>query len=1109
MSREMYSEVRSIILKELKRDLIGPDYIEEDILVETPTQAYITGILYPLEAEVEEEELLEDIYSGEGDSKSSVDDETSEENPNAIKITQQKQSSLGMRFFVAETTEKVNVKIKWGEYKKVVVKDEKTGKKSQSWERVIITHSMEVDLRNSRKKLELIDENTKDHLRNIYFVLDKRKIKDTSNYIVSLFLVNQNVDKTNQKSIFQSSMEVSGVNDTKIFLSENSARLKQDDFQEFLYRNKPVFAKGYGCAVEWENFDSKVASRLKTAFIPSHEIESMSTELPDDLESGVFLEANFSIRSMAKEEDSKVLITSLYDLAERYENWIKRLPINKVEDHNSAQNILDNCYSTLKRIRSGIRILENNPKAYKAFKFMNEVMHTQISMKNYAKNNQNTTLVDELRKENFNWRPFQLAFILLNIEGVVDKESPDRELVDLLWFPTGGGKTEAYLGIIAFLLAYRRLTNDSKNSYEKDGGVTVILRYTLRLLTTQQRDRLMRLIAAAEYIRATNPNGLGEKEISIGFWVGGQVTANKFSDLKEAPYKTASQVENEYNKIRKQVIECPCCGTKDPSYKFLPNEQYNTEKTGVEIKCRNSSCYYYENHMPIYLIDEEIYKKAPTIIISTVDKFARIAWDEKTGSIFGKVDRYCERCGYIAEGEDHAEFHRKPSAKVKKVKPFYPPELIIQDELHLITGPLGTIYGLYETAIEELSSAYINGEKIKPKYIAATATIKNAEEQVQKVFGRESVSQFPPPGLSIEDSFYGREVNVNEFPFRLYTGICVSGHSMKTVLLRVYAVLLQVTETLNTSSEYSKYKDFVDPYRTLIGYFNSVRELGGTVRLLDDDIKKRIQFLKNRYGYTKARYLDNTEELTSRIPSYRIPKVLELLEKQIGNKEIDVALATNMISVGMDVDRLGMMVVTGQPKQTSEYIQASSRIGRSKPGLVVTIYNPYRARDLSHYENFKGYHSRLYNYVEGTTATPYAARARDRALHALAVSIIRLSNKDAASNKKASMINSANTKELYEAVEKRVTVSDVKNKKDTMKDLKNFVDKWRLLSTDYPALQYYVFPKNNKVPEEYYRLLSRFNDLKPKNNNEYDTLDSMRQIESTSKIFIYEGWEKK
>lgn len=497
-------------------------------------------------------------------------------------------------------------------------------------------------------------------------------------------------------------------------------------------------------------------------------------------------------------------------------------------------------------------------------------------------------------------------------------------------------------------------------------------------------------------------------------------------------------------------------------------------KTGIEIYCTNMECYYSKYHIPVYLIDEEIYRKTPTVIISTVDKFARLPWDEKTAALFGKVDRLCEKCGYIAEGEAHPSRHIKPSAKVHTVKPFYPPELIIQDELHLITGPLGTIYGLYESAIDELTTANINGVRMPAKYVAATATIKNANDQVRKVFGKTQVFQFPPAGLSVEDSFFGKEQPLDDFPFRLYAGVCVSGQSMKTVILRVYAVLLQVSETILFEERYAKYVPYIDPYRTLIGYFNSVRELGGAVWLLADDIGKRIQRIVEKYGYSKRRYINKNKELTSRVPSYEIPKVLELLERKVGDKELDVALATNMISVGMDVDRLGLMVINGQPKQTSEYIQASSRVGRSKPGLVVTVYNPYRPRDLSHYENFKGYHSRLYNFVEGTTATPFAARARDRALHALIVGLIRLQYPNLAKDEAASEIVNLDLFSVKETLINRVKTVDSKNLLDTIQDINQFLDLWIEAAELYPDLKYYYYPSKERIEK---RINDYFQDL--------------------------------
>lgn len=1108
MSRQVYAEVREIFVNELKRDLIGPNYNEEDILTEAPSQAYLTGILFPMDSENTELEELSEPHLPTAEEtdyeRTETGEETENDRINILKL-KKRQNSFGLKVYVNEDVKKIMAIIKWGEYRKEKRVNEKTNKEYPVWVRNVIVHKVEILLDKEEYKIELPK---KGDIGNIQLIQKKIQIKGSSNNLVSVFIVNRNVDKTNKKSIYQVSIELMDQQSKSIFIPENLARKDTSNFQEFLYRNKPIFAKGFGCAVEWSNFDSNRAKYIKTSFIPTHEVEGMSTELPINQEHGALPDDFFSIRKMAYENNKKVLLERLENLADRYKTWIEELPINNVEDKEAANKAIEKCKDSLRRILEGIAILRDNKNAYKAFIFMNEVMHTQISMKNYSKNNTETTLERELLKENFSWRPFQLAFILQNIKGIVDPASTDREIVDLLWFPTGGGKTEAYLGIIAFLLGYRRITKDEINSYNKDGGVTIILRYTLRLLTTQQRDRLMRLIVAAEYLRNQNKQLYGNSEFSIGFWVGGQVTANKFEQLQESNYRADWQVRKEYEKIQSQLIECPCCGTKNPVYKFLPDKKVNTPKTGIEIMCRNIDCFYHERHIPVYLVDEEIYRKAPSVIISTVDKFARLPWDEKTKNIFGKVDRYCEKCGYIASGEKHSSRHNNPTAKVISVKEFYPPELIIQDELHLITGPLGTIFGLYETSVENLSTALVNGNIYPPKYIAATATINNAGEQIKKVFSRSDFSQFPPAGLSIEDSFFGREQSLKESPFRLYAGVCVSGQSVKTVLLRVFAVLLQVSENILHDPKYAKYVEFIDPYRTVIGYFNSIRELGGAVRLLDDDIRKRIQTLKNKYGYPKERYIDNQEELTSRIPSHRIPEILELLEKSTGNNELDVALATNMISVGMDVDRLGLMIVNGQPKQTSEYIQASSRVGRSKPGLVVTVYNPYRPRDLSHYENFKGYHSRLYNYVEGTTATPFAARARDRALHASAVAILRLKNDSLSKNEEAYNINTINIADLKNVFYKRVSISDIKNIHETMNDLDNFIDNWLGLSASNTSLQYYFYPNKKNLEKSELRLLSRFNDRVPKVIEEYDTLDSMRQIETSSKIYIKEGWNE-
>ena len=835
------------------------------------------------------------------------------------------------------------------------------------------------------------------------------------------------------------------------------------------------------------------------------------------------------------------VISSLHILTSMYGSWITNTLANDKAMNNAkfkvtGQEIIDKCTEANRRMNVGIDLIESDEKVYQAFMFMNQAMYLQRSITAFSKDygigikcslsDYMKDIPEKGRKQDHSvWRPFQIAFVLLNLYGIIDGESLEREIVDLLYFPTGGGKTEAYLGLIAFAIAYRRLTATEETEYEKDGGVTVFLRYTLRLLTTQQRDRLIRLIVAMERLREKNPELYGKERITIGFWVGGNVTPNKFSDYSD----TDQFKKKEFiRKLTKQIIKCPYCG------KVITKDEYEINEKGksVKIHCADSLCMFSKRSgrtIPVYLVDEEIYAKCPTVIISTVDKFARLPWSEQVGLIFGKTDRYCTRCGHIAIGERHAGRHKADGAaglekaETVQCKPFYPPELIIQDELHLITGPLGTIYGGYETVVEEMCCIEKNGKKIRPKYVVSTATIKNAGEQIKYLYGREKFMQFPPSGFDTRDSFFIKEVplpvnnlaNTSEEelqtmaangqkPFRQYVGVCASGQSVKTTLIRLYSIILQTALDLSKEPEF---EDYIDPYYTLIGYFNSIRELGGAVRLLDDDIASRIRVVKNKYNSPEPRYLnfEGKKEITSRIPSWEIAQVLEKLAVSFDkNKErqgcYDVVIATNMIAVGMDVDRLGLMSVVGQPKQNSEYIQATSRVGRQYPGVIFTVYNPYRPRDLSNYENFAGFHSQMYRYVEGTTATPFAARARDRVLHALVVALLRLQIETMADNSGASNINNIAESQINEIKDKilaRVKITSAASYADTEKEIDEFINIWKNIAKD-DKLYYYV----PAVAEDKKRLLTYYGEFY--GDKEKPTLNSMRDVEQSSTVFYWE-----
>ena len=656
------------------------------------------------------------------------------------------------------------------------------------------------------------------------------------------------------------------------------------------------------------------------------------------------------------------------------------------------------------------------------------------------------------------WRPFQLAFVLLNLPALTDPAHPDRvpdghrALVDLLFFPTGGGKTEAYLGLAAYTFAIRRLqrvVGTGASARSGEGGVAVLMRYTLRLLTAQQFQRAAALVCAAEVLRRSaveaGDTRWGAEPFRIGLWVGGAVSPNWYdaaaeqvSDVRDAPSSKRAGVL--------QTLACPWCGTKLLAQRDLHPDD---DRRRILLYCPSGEgpdpCPFSEmkspaEGLPILTVDEEIYRCLPSLVIATVDKLAQLPWHGYAGMLFGRVSSRCPRHGYRHDdlddrtgcGQRHNDSRLSglPAVTSQPVTRLRPPDLIIQDELHLISGALGTTVGLFEAAVDELCRWRVGDVLTGPKIVASTATTKRAPEQVRGVFAR-GLAVFPPPVLDITDTFFSRQVPVTpETPGRRYLGICAHGVRLKSAEIRLAEILLIAGQSL-----FDAYGAVADPYMTVVGYFNATRELAGMRRYLDDDVTTRVR----RHG--RPRGLSERiqspagmlaiEELTSRISSADISSVLKRLEagfdpefdtsgrrRAIGldrsdamkNKRpqhslaerdferikadgvpVDVVLATSMLQVGVDVSRFGLMVVTGQPKNTAEYIQASSRVGRSaeKPGLVVTLYNWSRPRDLAHYEDFEHYHATYYRQVEALSVTPYTRRALDRGTAATFVAAVR------------------------------------------------------------------------------------------------------------------------
>jgi hypothetical protein len=521
-------------------------------------------------------------------------------------------------------------------------------------------------------------------------------------------------------------------------------------------------------------------------------------------------------------------------------------------------------------------------------------------------------------------------------------------------------------------------------------GVAVLLRYTLRLLTLDQLGRAATLVCALEMIRREQPVRLGAVRFAVGLWVGRSATANTMTEISEklTEYKTSS-AKNPASPF--PLTHCPWCRTKlgPDSFALRPTKKAPTD---VIAGCLDTGCDFNPNRngegLPVLFVDEQIYRELPAFLIATVDKFAMLPWRGEAGMLFGRVLARQGRTflGPLDDSQSGAE--KLPSG-------LRPPELIVQDELHLISGPLGTMVGLYETAVEALCTRDDGGRRIRPKILASTATVRRARDQIQALMGRQSTALFPPPGPNDSETFFASVDRSG--PGRLYVGVAAPGRAMKAITLRVYVALLSAAEKLYGAAD----KDAADAYMTLVGYFNSLRELGGMRRLVEDDVRIRCAKADERqplddpapHAHLMSRNLQKEPvELTSREKTARIAESKARLQKPHADPDhVDVLLASNMISVGVDIDRLGLMVLAGQPKTTAEYIQASSRVGRQAkwPGLVVTCFNLHKPRDRSHYEQFAAYHQSFYRFVEVTSLTPFAGPALDRGMVGALVAMTR------------------------------------------------------------------------------------------------------------------------
>jgi hypothetical protein len=978
---------RDSIVKRLIDDLVGP-LTDDEVLTDRPTQRYSTGILYPRDSPME---AAEDEDGGLP--VNVADDAASAQEDAGVSLhAALKPSVAGLSFAIqpegVDQTPTAEVTATCAIYRRFSVnesgKEDATPTRSRSqerWRRVPLRASVSLKVRAGETRVDLSNHGiTGLHLYalvtphagvlTVTTALSNEKTRgDSSAY-------------DEEQHFFQVQLTVSDVANGK-FSPRPSIRAQTDDdarVSALIYRHVKEYVVGHACSARAELETDAVIS-LGTDWVPMVTVPAVS-----DRGDVVFdvLRGKTSMRPLEAKwlanASPEVLISGLEDLVGAYGEWIdreeRRIPDVPKGLQPQAREHMERCRRGALRMAESIVAMRDNRDVLTSFQLTQAAMGLQFGWLRGG---------DPLV-----WHPFQLAFQLLVIASLEKRTHPDREVMDLLWFPTGGGKTEAYLALTAFTILLRRLRGTKEND---GGGVAVLMRYTLRLLTIQQFQRAAAMICACELLRRRGDSGgngetpLGRTPIGIGLWVGAAATPLTLQDaLSRVPGDSSTP---------EQLTTCPCCGSK-LNWRLTPKEssvECSSEPPACELKASGA-------RLPVWTIDEEVYQHAPSLVIGTVDKFAQIVRKLETRALF-------------ARGTPHS-----------------PPDLIIQDELHLIAGPLGSMAGLYEVAIDELCRR----DAIRPKIIGSTATIRRAEDQIGALFDRKTY-QFPSPGLDASNS--GFAVTDLTRPGRLHVGITTAGRSATYMLQALVASLLQSGSASGATEQERNY------YWTLVTYFNSLRELGRALVLMQDDVPVSIaQFAARRQE--SPRRIEAPAELTSRVPSYGVRDMLEKLGKPATDPDaVDLLVASNMISVGMDIPRLGVMVVNAQPKTLSEYIQATSRVGRGQvPGLVVTMYNSMRARDRSRFETFETWHRSLYRDVEATSVTPFASRAQDKALHAVLVALVRHTVPGMDRRPILNDLRRADAERIAGIIESRVARVDPGERAAVSQKLKRLIDQW-------------------------------------------------------------------
>jgi hypothetical protein len=948
------TRAQELVLTHLKSAYVGPDHGDAEVIHNPPNRQYAVGMLFPRDAAPDADDGAGEHRSDEADvdGMTAFDGEV-EENGAAVPIAEDWRPSSAAISFITDS-DTVVCDVAGATYAVV------EGDGPPSWRRTPFTVPGLVLAPDHRVHEQTVGE-VPIQIGSRWRPFGDARLVTVHLRVLAPSTGDDRLDAT--RMLYQVALSVSpgGAGTIREYDTRRAFDADHESAELRLrFRNRKVYAVGHGMAADWTVHDS-VCTQVRLEPVPHFVVPDVETTgFKDATPEADALRLD---RLATLDTNTDQVLASLNAFVRAFGDWVEQQGERATEfgpDRPLAERIVGRSKVALERMNQSLDLLGSaeNSTLRTAFSLAMAAMRLQMRQASF---NRDGSLPEP------RWRPFQLGFLLVSLASTVDDTHDERGLVDLIWFPTGGGKTEAYLGLAAIEIFRRRLTDGPAG-----GGTAVLTRYTLRLLTSQQFQRAASLVCAMELLR--RPDGLGDPRakgmtpFSIGLWVGNEVTPGTRRDAKaalERLHKAARPEEaNQF-----QVESCPWCATPLlPKGRSTRLSEYGVRLVGrdVVIHCVNSSCDF-ADEIPVCVVDEMLYENPPTVLLATVDKFARLQFRPEAGRLLGLNTAF-----------------RQPS-------------MIIQDELHLLSGPLGTTVAVFDAVIQMLLAA----DGSAPKIIASTATIRASDEQVKGLYGRP-VALYPPSGLDDDTTFFSRPVTTGEG--RLYLGLMPQALSQMSATVSASAPLIEIPEVLRGHPDAGT---SLDAYWTAVMYHNSLRELGRTGTLVVDDVNARLEPRAERLGHElRTVRAGRVLELTSRRGPEELPNDLRELRRSADESEqaVDVVLSSNMLSVGIDIPRLALMLMVGQPKTTSEYIQATSRVGRGKVrGVVTTLFRSNRARDRSHFETFRGYHEALYRSVEPTSVTPWSLASRERSLAGALVALIRhlgpaLASNDAAKN---------------------------------------------------------------------------------------------------------------